>query len=364
MSGKSRLLVLVGTRKGAFIFESDLGRKAWQTHGPHFPGWAVQHMKMDTRAGMLYIALDHMVYGSNIHRSADLGQNWEMVEGPHFSKEDERTVARYWHIQPGHVTQPGVVWAGADPGALFRSDDDGKEWSAISGINDHPTRDQWQPGAGGLMVHTIVQDPTNPDRMFVAISAAGVFRTEDGGRTWEPKNKGVRADFLPDVYPDVGQCCHHLVMSPEDPDVLYQQNHCGVYRTRDGGDTWEDIGTDRLPATFGFPIAIHPRDGQTIYTVPQVSSEYRYTPEGKFRVYCSQDGGDSWQALAKGLPQDNAYLNVFREGLATDGCDPAGVYVGTGSGQLYYSRDEGVSWQILAESLPPIYSVGVAMISG
>jgi photosystem II stability/assembly factor-like uncharacterized protein len=303
-----------------------------------------------------------MVYGSNIHRSADLGETWEMAEGPNFPEGDEQTVERIWHVQPANTSRPEVLWAGVDPGSLFKSNDGGKTWDSVDGLNDHPTRDDWQPGAGGLMVHTIIQDPTNDERMFVAISAAGVFSTEDGGNTWQPKNKGVLADFLPEPYPEVGQCCHHLVMSPSDPDVLYQQNHCGVYRTEDGGDHWTDIGTDRLPSTFGFPMAIHPRDGQSIYVVPMESSEYRYTPEGKFRIYRSRNGGDSWEALSNGLPQENAYLNVFREALATDSCDPAGVYVGTGSGQLFFSRDEGDSWQAINDNLPPVYSIGTAVL--
>lgn len=362
MAENKRVLVLVGTRKGAFIFESDEKRQAWQTHGPHFPGWTLQHMKYDGRTGLLYAALDHAVYGSNIHLSADLGKNWEMLDGPHFPGGDERTVRRMWHVQPGHDSQPDVLWAGADPGALFRSQDSGRSWTGVSGINDHPTRDNWQPGAGGLMVHTIVQHPDDANRLFVAISAAGVFRSDDGGRSWQPKNKGVRADFLPEKYPEVGQCCHHLVMSRQNPDVLYQQNHCGVYRSLDAGDNWEDIGSGRLPATFGFPMAIHPRDGKTIYVVPQKSDEYRYTPEGKFRVFRSRTGGDDWEGLSSGLPQDSAYLNVFREGLATDNCEPAGVYVGTGTGQLFCSRDEGDSWELLSGTLPPVYSVGTAVI--
>jgi photosystem II stability/assembly factor-like uncharacterized protein len=321
-------------------------------------------MKYDPRSGFFYAALDHAVYGSNLHRSADLGQSWQMVGAPNFPEGEERTVTRLWHIQPGHASQPGLLWLGADPGALFRSHDDGQTWTAVAGINHHPTRDQWQPGAGGMMVHTIVQDPTDADRTFVAISAAGVFRTEDGGESWQAKNDGVRADFLPDKYPLVGQCCHHLVMSPEDPDVLYQQNHCGVFRSLDGGDSWQDIGTGRLPATFGFPMAIHPRHGRTVYIVPQESDEFRYTPEGKFRVYRTRDGGESWQGLTSGLPQENAYLNVFREGLAADNLDPAGIYVGTGTGELFYSRDEGDDWHTLSDTLPPVYSVGTATMSG
>lgn len=363
MPEDTRVLVLVGTRKGAFIFESDSSRQEWQLHGPLLPGWTIQHMKYDDRSGFLYAALDHTVYGSNLHRSADQGQYWHMVGVPEFPEGDERTVTRLWHIQPGHPSQPGRIWLGADPGALFCSDDHGQSWRPIPGINDHPTREVWQPDAGGLTVHTIIQDPDDAGRIFVAISAAGVFRSEDGGQSWQPKNKGVLADFLPEKYPEVGQCCHHLVMSPEDSNVLYQQNHCGVYRTLDGGENWEDIGTDRLPVTYGFPMAIHPRDGRTVYVVPQLSDEFRFTPEGKFRVFRTRDGGESWQGLTAGLPQKDAYLNVFREGLATDTLDPAGVYVGTGTGIVYYSRDEGDTWQALSYTLPPIYSVGTAVIN-
>ena len=363
MSTDSRVLLFVGTRKGAFIFESDGARQDWRVQGPHFPGWAIQHLKYDRRTGILYASLDHAVYGASIHFSSDLGQNWEMAQGPSFPEGDERTVQRVWHVQPGHASQPDLLWAGADPGALFRSLDQGKTWESVGGINDHPSREQWQPGAGGMMVHTIIQDQTDAQRIFVAISAAGVFRTEDGGQSWTPANSGTRADFLPVKYPEVGQCCHHLVMSPEDSLVLYQQNHCGVYRTRDGGESWTDIGTDRLPATFGFPMAIHPRDGQTVYVVPQQSDEFRFTPEGKFRVYRTRDGGDSWTPMSAGLPQENAYLNVFREGLATDTMDPAGVYVGTGTGQVFYSTDEGESWMDLSDTLPPVYAVGTAVIS-
>jgi len=359
---KTRVYVFIGTRKGAFIFKSDRARRVWKLRGPHFAGWGVQHILRDPRSGMLYAALHHDVYGPNIHRSPDMGKTWEMADGPRFAEGSGKKVGRIWHVQPGHLSQPGVVWAGADPGALFKSEDGGQSWAEVAGINDHPTRENWFPGAGGMMVHTIIPHPTNPERMFVAISAAGVFRSDDGGTTWQPKNQGVRADFLPDKYPEVGQCCHHLVISPEDPDVLFQQNHCGVYRTEDAGDTWTDIGTGRLPATFGFPMAIHPRKGRTVYVVPEVSDEYRYTPEGKFRVYRTRNGGERWQALGKGLPQRDAYLNVLREAMAADACEPGGLYVGTSTGQVFYSRDEGDNWQTLAETLPPVYAISTAVV--
>ena len=365
---KSRVLVLVGTRKGAFIFESDRARKNWKMLGPHFAGWAVQHITLDRRSGppgTLFAALYHDVYGANIHRSPDLGKTWQMADGPAFPKESEMKVKRIWRVEPGNAARPNEVWAGADPGALFRSEDGGQTWAPVPGLNDHPTREKhWFPGAGGLMVHCILPHPADPNRMHVAISAAGVFCTDDGGLSWSPKNHGTKACFLPEgqQWPEVGQCCHHLIASPANPDVLFQQNHCGVYRSDDAGDDWTDIG-EGLPAHFGFPIAAHAHEAQTIYVVPEVSDEYRYTPEGALAVYRSRDGGDKWQRLARGLPAKGAYLNVLREGLATDACDPGGVYVGTSTGQVFYSRSEGDAWELLADFLPPVYSISTAVIS-
>lgn len=358
MSTNQTVFVFAGTKKGAFIFKSNTHRQQWQVEGPHFPGWSVHHLIYHPYNGYLYAALDHAVYGSNIHRSPDMGQTWEIAEGLTFG-EEKKSVTRVWHIHPGHISQPNVVYAGGDPGLLFKSEDAGKSWVEVLGINQHPTRHTWFPGAGGNMVHTIVQDPTDANRLFVAISTGGVFRTDDGGATWQPKNKGVLAGFMPDPYPEVGQCCHHLVMSHANPQLLFQQNHCGVYASQDAGENWTDIGAG-LPATFGFPMAI--QGEQTIYTVPQVSDEYRYTPEGKFRVYRSRTGGQSWEALANGLPQENAYLGVYREAMSSDSCTPAGVYVGTATGQLFYSSNEGDAWQLLSPTLPPIYGLSVAVI--
>ena len=354
MGAGKQILLLVGTRKGAFIYQADEARESWSVSGPHFPGWSVHHLQYDPRHGRLFAVLDHMVYGANLHYSDDLGANWQISEG--LQLPDGKAVPRLWHLLPGHEDRPDTVWLGGDPGILFRSDDRGHSWQIVDGIFEHPTRSGWMAGAGGLMVHTIVQDPTAADRLYVAISAAGVFRTDDGGQTWQPKNKGVLATFLPDHYPEVGQCCHHLVMSPTDPELLFQQNHCGVFRSRDGGDSWEDIGAG-LPATFGFPIGINQRQPQTIFVIPQQSDEFRYTVDGRLRVYRSVDGGGSWVALSKGLPQENAFLNIYREAMATDNCASGGVYFGTSSGQLYASRDNGDHWEMLAGTLPPVYAV-------
>ncbi len=357
---KGQILLFAGTKKGLFIFRSDADRRNWRVTEPHFPGWAAQHTSYDPRNGMIYVALDHMVYGSNIHRSPDLGKSWEICDALTYG-EEQKAATRIWHIQSGHPSQPDVVWAGGDPGLLFKSEDAGKSWAEVPGINRHPTREAWFPGAGGQIVHTIVQHPTDPQRLYVAVSAAGVFRSDDGGVSWQPKNKGVAADFLPDPNPTVGQCCHHLVMSPTNPNWLFQQNHCGVYRSYDGGDSWEDVG-EGLPATFGFPMGINSQQAQTIYVIPQISPDYRYTPEGKFRVYRSTNGGGEWEALTNGLPQENAYLACYREGMATDGLNPCGIYAGTTTGQLFYSRNNGDDWETLSTNLPPIYALGTATL--
>lgn len=365
---KTRVFVLLGTRKGAFIFESDRARKNWKMQGPHFAGWGVQHLTLDKRGGppgTVFAALTSDVYGANVHRSSDLGKTWQMADGPAFPQESGKKVKRIWRVEPGHADRPNEVWAGVDPASLFKSEDGGQTLRPVPGLNDHPTRDQWQPGAGGLILHSIVPHPTDPKRMHVAISAAGVFRTEDGGATWTPKNRGTQACFLPEgqQWPEVGQCCHHLVMSPTHPDFLFQQNHCGVYRTENGGDEWTDIG-EGLPAQFGFPMAAHSHEAQTIYVVPEVSDEYRYVPDGAFAVYRSRNGGRKWERLSRGLPAKGAYLHVFREGLATDTCDSCGVYVGTATGQVFFSRNAGDSWEVLADFLPPVYSVATAVVDG
>jgi len=254
-----------------------------------------------------------------------------------------------------------VIYAGAQPALLFVSKDRGETWTLNEPLFDHPQRGKFNPGAGGLCLHTILLDPTNPDRMYIAISAGGCYRTDDGGQTWAPHNKGVRANYNPDPYPEFGQCVHRLAMHPSKPDVLYQQSHDGMYRSDNGGKDWVDIGEDKLPTRFGFPIVVHPTEPRTIYVVPEESDQYHMSVDGQFAVWRSKDAGESWQKLTKGLP-DNARLVVLREAMASDNFEDAGIYAGTNTGQLFYSRDSGDSWQLMADYLPPIHSVEAAVL--
>jgi hypothetical protein len=383
MSNPSKVMVLVGTRKGGFIFSSDTDRKKWTSSEVLFKGWNMMHMMMDPRDGRLHTAVSHFVYGPTTHYSDDLGKSWTQArEVPKFTRPSKsgrpagtveeafsgqgipdtpEEVVKVWNITPGRVEEQGVLYAGIQPAALFKSGDRGESWQLIEGLYDHPQRGQWNPGAGGLCLHTIVLDPSDPKRMYVAISAAGVYRSEDGGQSWQPRNKNVRADFSPDKFPEFGQCVHKLDMHPSRPEVLYQQNHCGIYRSDNRGDDWIDIGEDRLPSRFGFPIAVHPHDPKTIYVILEESDEYRMSVGGQFAVWRSRDAGESWQQLMEGLPRQ-ARLVVLREALATDNLDQAGLYAGTDTGQLFYSRDEGDTWEILADYLPPILSVETAVL--
>jgi len=360
---KGSVLVLVGTRKGAFVFRSDAKRKNWRIDGPHFKGTQVHHLAHDPRdAGTLLAAATSDWWGPAVHRSRDWGKNWEASkDGIRYGADSGLSVTRVWNVCPGRASEPGVVYAGVEPAGLFRSEDGGASWTENLGLNRHATRSQWTPGGGGLMVHTIVPDPSRADRMHIAISVAGAFRTDDGGRTWLPRNKGTIADFRPDKYPEVGMCVHKLVMAPGKPDLLYQQNHCGVYRSEDAGDSWTDISKG-LPSRFGFGIAMHPHDTKTIWVIPAIGPEARYCPSGCLAAYRSTNGGRTWQKQAKGLPARNAYVLVLREGMASDSCDPAGVYFGTQAGQLFYTRNEGKEWHLMADSLPSILSVEAAVI--
>ena len=311
---------------------------------------------------------ERIICGPDVQRSPDLGETWKSPSrGPRFSSGD-RTLSRVWHVEPGRADEPGVVYLGVEPAALLKSYDSGDTWSEVVGLTNHETRESWQPGLGGLCLHSMVLDPDQGDRMWVGISAVGVLGTEDGGETWETMNRGVRADFLPDPFPEYGQCTHKLLGPKTRPEALFQQNHCGVFRSESGGASWEDI-TEGLPSRFGLALGLHSQDPDTLYVLPedQASEEEaggsrRFVTEAKFRVFRSRDAGRSWEPLTSGLPQRNAYLHVMREGMATDTLDPCGIYVGTTSGHIFYSRDDGDSWELLVEYLPPINSVDCAIV--
>ena len=381
-----KVMVFVGTKKGGFIFSSDEGRKDWQTSDIQFKSWNVMHMQMDPRDQRLHAATSHFVYGPTTHYSDDLGKTWTQAkqvpiltrpsksgrpsgtvdeafrsESGESVKEIPEKMIKVWNITPGRASEPNVLYAGAQPASFFISKDRGESWTLNEGLFDHPQRGEWNPGNGGLCLHTILLDPTNPDRMYIAVSAAGCYRTDDGGQTWAPFNKNVRADFMGTKFPEFGQCVHKMTMHPSNPNIIYQQNHCGVYRSDNAGEDWIDIGEGRLPARFGFPIAVHPTNPHTIYIVLEESDEYRMSVDGKFSVWRSPDAGNSWERLNKGLP-DKAHLVVLREAMATDTFEDAGIYIGSSTGQLFYSRDSGDSWELMADFLPPIQSVEAAVV--
>jgi len=358
-----RILLLIGTRKGAFIAAADGARREWTLKGPFLKGCEVNHAAYLAPARAIVLAAKSGWWGPALQWSTDLGETWrEPASGTRFEEGRGHSVERIWTVK-ADPRKPGRLYAGVDPGALFVSDDQGEHWSEVRALTEHPTRQKWFPGAGGLMVHSMAFDRSRPSRLTVGLSAAGVFRSDDDGRTWEPKNTGVRADFLPDKFPEVGQCVHHMEPHSQRGDVLYQQNHCGVYRTDDSGDTWVDI-SEGLPSRFGFPLAVLPHDGDTIFVIPEESYQARMTPEGSLRIYRSRDRGSSWQPLTRGLPQAHAYVNVMRMALAVDALDPAGVYVGTQGGHVLASRDAGDTWEPIFSYLPPVYSVEAAVLSG
>ncbi len=379
---KARVYVFVGTRKGGFIFSSDRSRKEWKVTGPHFKGWEVMHMNLDPRDRRLHASVVHAAYGPSTHFSDDLGKTWTQTQAPTFerpstssrplatpdearapdeAKEKSEKVIKVWNITPGREDEPNVLYAGIEPAALFKSTDSGATWTINEALYNHPHRAVWFPGAGGLGLHTIVLDPIDHRRMYVGISAGGVYRTDDGGQSWQPRNKNVRADFLPDKLPEFGQCVHKFAMHPDRPNVLYQQNHCGIYRSDDHGDEWIDIGEGRLPSRFGFPIAVHPHDPKTIYVALEESDGYRVSVDGKFSIWRSTNGGNTWKRLSNGLPE-RAFLVVLREAMATDTLDDAGLYVGANTGQLFNSRDAGNEWNVMADFLPSILSVETAVV--
>ncbi|MBI3837362.1 MAG: exo-alpha-sialidase [Planctomycetia bacterium] len=366
----SEVRVLVGTRKGAFILTSDAKRQRWEISGPHFAGWEIYHVKgSPVDANRLYASQSSGWFGQLIQRSNDGGKTWEPVDnkfaydgatGTHLWYDGTPhpwEFKRVWHLEPS-LTDPDTVYAGAEDAALFRSVDGGRSWQEFPGLRGHESGRFWQPGAGGMGLHTIVLDPRNPERIFIAISAAGVFRTDDGGKTWWPMNRGLRSEGLPDPNAEVGHCVHRIAMHSSRPSVLFMQKHWDVMRSDNGGESWQEV-SGNLPTDFGFPIDVHAHEPDTIYVVPIKSDSEHFPPDGKLRVYRSRTGGNEWEALTKGLPQNDCYVNVLRDALALDSLDPCGVYFGTTGGQVYASADAGDNWAPIVRDLPAVLSVEV-----
>jgi photosystem II stability/assembly factor-like uncharacterized protein len=365
----STVRVLVGTRKGAFILTSDAKRARWDVSGPHFGGWEIYHLKgSPADPHRLYVSQSSGWFGQQIQRSNDGGQTWEPVgnkfvydgvPGTHQWYDGTPRpweFKRVWHLEPS-LTDPDTVYAGVEDAALFYSTDGGQTWQelpALRGAQGH----LWQPGAGGMCLHTIVLDPSHPERIFIAISAAGTFRTDDAGKTWQPMNRGLRSAGIPNPQAAVGHCVHRIAMHPSRPHVLFMQKHWDVMRSDDAGASWHEV-SGNLPSDFGFPIEVHAHEPDTIYVVPITSDSEHYPPEGKLRVYRSSTGGNEWAALTQGLPQRDCYVNVLRDAMAVDALDPCGVYFGTTGGQVYGSADAGDSWAPIVRDLPPVLSVEV-----
>jgi photosystem II stability/assembly factor-like uncharacterized protein len=351
------IVVLVGTPKGLFFLKGDEGRRDWTVEGPALEGWDVFHAIQDARDGSLYAAANNWVYGATVQRSTDGGKTWARSEGLGLPEDGELKLEKSWHVEPGRESEPGRVWLGAAPGVLFRSDDSGETWEVNKGLLEHPTRERWQPGAGGMCTHSIQLDPNDDQRMYIGISAAGVFRSEDGGDSWTPANKGTAADFMPDdPFPELGQCVHKLLLHPDREGRLWQQNHCGVYRSDDRGESWDRLEGNGLPSGFGFPLALDHREPDTALVVPEYGAENRVTPDGRLGVYRTKDGGKSWELASKGLPEQ-AWASVKREGMASDSLDPPGIYLGTQSGSVFVSPNAGDEWIEAASQLPAIQSV-------
>jgi len=366
--------VLAGTRKGAFILTSDGKRKAWRIDGPHFGGWEIYHMTgSPADPDRLYASQSSSWFGQIMQRSDDAGKTWETV-GNDFKYEGKVGThqwydgsqrpwefKRVWHLEPS-LDDPDTVYAGVEDAALFRSTDGGRSWHELPGLRGHGSGPDWMPGAGGMCLHTILLDPARPERMTIAISAAGVFRSEDGGATWLPSNKGLVSPQMPNPTGEVGHCVHRIAVHPSQPDTLFMQKHWDVMRSDDAGANWHEV-SGNLPTDFGFPIAVHAHEPETIYVVPIKSDAEHYPPDGKLRVYRSRTGGNEWEALTRGLPQQHCYVNVLRDAMAVDNAAPCGIYFGTTGGQIFASADEGDNWTAIAEHLPAVLSVEVQTLS-
>ena len=366
----SQVRVLVGTRKGAFILTSDGKRSRWSVDGPFFGGWEIYHLKgSPADPSRLYASQCSGWFGQLVQRSNDGGKTWEPV-GNAFTYDGVAGThqwydgtahpwefKRVWHLEPS-LRDPDVVYAGVEDAAMFRSADGGRTWSELSGLRKHGSGPRWQPGAGGMCLHTILLDPVDEARMFIAISAAGAFRTDDSGATWRPINNGLRSEHIPDPKADVGHCVHRLAMHPSRPKVLFMQKHWDIMRSDDAGDSWREV-SGNLPSDFGFPIEVHSHEPETVYVVPIKSDSEHYPPEGKLRVYRSRTGGGEWEALTKGLPQKDCYVNILRDAMAVDTLDDCGVYFGTTGGQVYASANSGDTWAPIVRDLPAVLSVEV-----
>jgi hypothetical protein len=388
----STVRVLVGTRKGAFILTSDGKRQNWDVSGPHFAGWEMYHLKgSPADPKRIYASQTSGWFGQIIQRSDDGGKTWHQPgtpagqpapPGPPKSESNKFAYdaaakpltthqwydgtqhpwefKRVWHLEPS-LTDPDTVYAGVEDAAIFRSTDGGQNWKELPGLRGHGTGPKWQPGAGGMCLHTIILDPSNPQRMYIAISAAGTFRTDDGGASWTPINRGLRSQYIPDQDAEVGHCVHHIAMNPKRPGVLFMQKHWDVMRSDDAGDNWKEV-SGNLPTDFGFVIDIHAHEPETIYVVPIKSDSEHYVHEGKLRVYRSKSGGNEWEPLTRGLPQKDCYVNVLRDAMAVDSLDKCGIYFGTTGGQVYASADAGDSWTPIVRDLPAVLSVEVQTI--
>lgn len=387
----SRVRVLVGTRKGAFILTADGKRKKWDVSGPHFAGWEIYHLKgSPVDPDRLYASQTSTWFGQIIQRSDDGGKTWHTPGGEKMpdpaappagisnkfaydtSSETGKPLTthqfydgsqhpwefkRVWHLEPS-LDDANTVYAGVEDAAIFRTTDGGRSWHELAGLRGHSSGPQWAPGAGGMGLHTILIDPQIPARIFIAISAAGVFRTDDGGQSWKPINRGLRSQYIPDPDAEVGHCVHRIALHPARPNVLFMQKHWDVMRSDDSGDSWHEVSGD-LPTDFGFPIEVHAHEPETVYVVPITSDSLHYPPDGKLRVYRSRAGGNDWEPLANGLPQENCYVNVLRDATATDSLDPCGVYFGTTGGQVYASANGGDTWAPIVRDLPAVLSVEV-----